>query len=180
MDILAALPTPPHNQNEDIRFVKLLSLSDHALPFRVIWDPVVIHGILRSLLSKATKNHSFTHRRQCQPHKATASSSGAVRVRRLALGHLDTRLGGAGDRTSNLQVTSQPVLCSNIHTSLVHLNVVHQLLSLSALIFRCQCRSNSNTPWCTNRKLQLQLPPWLLPRNKHPALNSEHSSYKKL
>ena len=31
--------------------------------------------------------------------------SGAVRVRRLAQGHLDT-LGGAGDRTSNLPVTS--------------------------------------------------------------------------
>jgi len=26
VDILAALPTPPHNQNEDIRFVKLSSL----------------------------------------------------------------------------------------------------------------------------------------------------------
>ena len=31
----------------------------------------------------------------------------AVRVRRLAQGHLDTPLGGAGDQTSNLPGTSQ-------------------------------------------------------------------------
>ena len=43
--------------------------------------------------------HSFTHRWRCQPCKEIASSSGAVRVRCLAQGHLDTR---AGDRTSNL------------------------------------------------------------------------------
>ena len=55
--------------------------------------------------------HTFRHWRRCQPRKATASSSGAVKVRRLAQGHLDTqKLGGAGDRTSNLPVTSQPTL----------------------------------------------------------------------
>ena len=54
--------------------------------------------------------HTFTHRRRCQPCKATASSSGAVRVRCLAQGHLDNQLGGAGDRTSNLPVTSQTAL----------------------------------------------------------------------
>ena len=48
----------------------------------------------------------FTHRRQSRP----LSWSGAVRVRRLAQGHLDTQLGGAGDQTSNLLVTSQPAL----------------------------------------------------------------------
>ena len=53
--------------------------------------------------------HVFTHRRRYQPCKGTASSSGAVRGSCLAQGHLDTRrLGGAGDRTSNLPVTSQP------------------------------------------------------------------------
>ena len=52
--------------------------------------------------------HTFTHRRRSQPRRATASSSGATRVRRLAQGYHDTRLGGAGDRTSNLAVTSQP------------------------------------------------------------------------
>jgi hypothetical protein len=35
-------------------------------------------------------------------------SSGEVRVRCLAQGHLDARLGGAGYQTSNLPVTSQP------------------------------------------------------------------------
>ena len=50
----------------------------------------------------------FTHRRRSQPRRATASWSAAVRVRRLAQGHLHTQLGGAGDRTSNLPVTSQP------------------------------------------------------------------------
>ena len=41
--------------------------------------------------------HTFTHRRRCQPRRATASSSGAVRVRCLAQGHLNTQLGGAGE-----------------------------------------------------------------------------------
>ena len=54
--------------------------------------------------------HTFTHRRRRQPCKATVSSSGAVRVRRLAHGHLDIQLGGAGDRTGNLAVTSQHAL----------------------------------------------------------------------
>ena len=40
---------------------------------------------------------------RCRPCKAPASSSGAVRV-----GYLDTQLGRAGDRTSDLAVTSQP------------------------------------------------------------------------
>ena len=39
--------------------------------------------------------HTFTDRR-CRPLKATASSSGTVRVRCLAQGHLDTPLVGAG------------------------------------------------------------------------------------
>ena len=34
--------------------------------------------------------HKFTPRRRCQPCKETASSSGAVRVRCLTKGHLDT------------------------------------------------------------------------------------------
>ena len=58
--------------------------------------------------------HTFTHPRWCQPCKATASSPGAVRVRCLAEGHLDTRLGGAGDRNSNLPVTSQLYLLSHM------------------------------------------------------------------
>ena len=54
--------------------------------------------------------HPFTHRRPSHPLKATASSSGAVRERCLAQSHLDTRLGGAGDRTGNLQVTDSRAL----------------------------------------------------------------------
>ena len=45
------------------------------------------------------------------------------------------------------------------------LTVVHYPHSLSALIFRCQCRSKSNTPWCTDRKFRSWPPPRLLPRN---------------
>ena len=52
--------------------------------------------------------HTFRHRRRSQPLKAEASSSEAVMVSCLAQGQLDTQLGGAGDRTSNL--TSQPAL----------------------------------------------------------------------
>ena len=51
--------------------------------------------------------HTFTHQWRCQPRKVPASSSGAVRVRCRAQGHLNT-LGGAGDQTRNLPVTSQP------------------------------------------------------------------------
>ena len=46
---------------------------------------------------------------QTGPRRATASWSGAVRVRqRLIQGHLHAPLGGARDRTSNLLVTSRP------------------------------------------------------------------------
>ena len=61
--------------------------------------------------------HAFTH--EFQPRRATAGWSGVVRVRRrLAQGHLlHTPLGGggAGDRTSNLLVTSQPALPPEPH-----------------------------------------------------------------
>ena len=51
--------------------------------------------------------HKLTHRRQSQPCKVTGSSSGAVRIRCHAQGHINTELGGAGDRTSNLSATRQ-------------------------------------------------------------------------
>ncbi|CAL8365855.1 unnamed protein product [Arctogadus glacialis] len=54
--------------------------------------------------------HTLTHRRQSQPCKATASSSGAVRVKCLAQGHIDTQLGGARDGTSNLSVNKTTAL----------------------------------------------------------------------
>ena len=40
-----------------------------------------------------------------------------VTVRCLAQGHLDTQLGGAGDRTSNLPVNSQPTLPPESHAT---------------------------------------------------------------
>ena len=61
--------------------------------------------------------HKFTHQRRCQPRRVTASSSGAVRVRRLAQGHIDTPPGGAGDRTSNPPVPSQPALPPEPHAA---------------------------------------------------------------
>ena len=68
---------------------------------------------------------TFTHRRWCQQCRAAASSSGAVTVMCLAQGHLDTQLGGAGDRTNNLLVTSQKVApethATHIYTPLVKL-----------------------------------------------------------
>ena len=71
--------------------------------------------------SATASGHSkpFTILSNIHPHISTPTavstthgnnSSGAVRVRRLAQGHLNTPLGEAGDRTSNLRVTSQPAL----------------------------------------------------------------------
>ena len=56
---------------------------------------------------RLTAVHPFTHRGRSQPRKAAASSSGALRVRCHAQGHLDTQLGGPRDRTSHLPVTGQ-------------------------------------------------------------------------
>ena len=57
--------------------------------------------------------HTFTQRRRCQPRRATASRSGAVRVRDDSLrGHLlhTPAKEEPGNRTSNLLVTSQPAV----------------------------------------------------------------------
>ena len=51
--------------------------------------------------------NTFTHRRRST---LQGDSSAAVRARRLAQAHLHTQLVGAGDRTSNLPVTSQPAV----------------------------------------------------------------------
>ena len=55
-----------------------------------------------------TDIHPFKHQRRSQPHRETASWSGAIRVRRLAQGHHNARR--SWDQTSNLAVTSQPAL----------------------------------------------------------------------
>ena len=60
---------------------------------------------------KALYTHSYTHSNavggvhHARRQPARREQSG---LRRLAQGHLDTRLGGAGNRTSSLPVTSQP------------------------------------------------------------------------
>ena len=50
--------------------------------------------------------HRLIHKPTLESTMATASSSGAVRVKGPAQGHINTQLGGAGDRTSNLSVTT--------------------------------------------------------------------------
>ena len=62
---------------------------------------------LKVLYNIASHSPIHTH---TDAWRVTASSSRAVMVRRLTQGHLHTQLGGAGDRTSNLPVTSQPAL----------------------------------------------------------------------
>ena len=58
-----------------------------------------------ALQYRLTFTHSCTH-----SHTETASGSGAVRVRRrLAQGPLHTQIGGARDRTSNLQAPASPL-----------------------------------------------------------------------
>ena len=54
--------------------------------------------------------HTSTPWRRNPPCKATGSQRGAGRVRCLAQEHLETQLGGAGDQTRNLLVTSQHFL----------------------------------------------------------------------
>ena len=59
--------------------------------------------------------HTFPHWRQSGPREVEASSSGAVRVWRLAQRHPDTLDRGSRYRTSNLLVTSQPALPALSH-----------------------------------------------------------------
>ena len=83
----------------------------------MVMDCICIQRFSNQLPLKALYNiaslspiiQTFPHRRWSQPCRATASSSGAVRVRRLARGHLDTHLGGAGDRTSTLRLPADPL-----------------------------------------------------------------------
>ena len=90
-------------------------LSFFCVVGRLYWSSgfyIYIVGILLMLLSKTTNPFmpTVTHRRRSPTCRATASTSGAVRVRHFAQGHLNIQLGGAGDRTSNLPATSQPAL----------------------------------------------------------------------
>ena len=51
--------------------------------------PVATQSALQHCHNIPSFMHTFTHRRRCQPCKAAAGSSGAVRVRCFAQGHLD-------------------------------------------------------------------------------------------
>ena len=81
----------------------------------VQWTTFIQHFSHQWPLKALYNFHSFTHRLQCQTCKATASSSGAVRVRLLAQGHL-------GTRTSNLLVTSPSALPPEPHRAPTGLN----------------------------------------------------------
>ena len=70
---------------------------------------IYIEGILLTLLSKVTRNLSFTHSRRSQPRRTTAGSSGAVRVRLLTQGHRDTP--GIELATFRLQVNPRVFHC---------------------------------------------------------------------
>ena len=71
---------------------------DHPIRFTLL--PHIHHS----------RTHSHTDGGVSHARRQPARRELTVRVRCLAQGHLDTQLGGAGDRTNNLQVTSQPAL----------------------------------------------------------------------
>ena len=68
------------------------------------------HFSIKGISPKRPFIHTFEHRRQDQPCKATASSPGAVRVRCLAQRQLNLQLEGSRDQASNLPVTGQPLV----------------------------------------------------------------------
>ena len=80
--------------------------SFRLLPLHLHWADAIIQSDFQPFMN------TFTHRWRSPPCTEKASSSEAVRVRCLALGHLDhdTQLGGAGGWTSNLSVTDQSTL----------------------------------------------------------------------
>ena len=82
------------------------------LRFSNQWSLKALYNIAITFIRSCTHSHTdggVSHA------KATASSSGEVRARCIAQGHLDTQLGGAGDLTNYLPVTSQPALPPEPH-----------------------------------------------------------------
>ena len=113
------------------------------------WPPKALYNIA----SHWTFTHTFTHQRRSRPCKATASSSGAIRVSCFAQGHLNTQLRGAGHLTSNLQVTSHFYLLSycrpNTQAGLSVMTCLYSALSLSGQYSgRPQC--NDLSIWCVS------------------------------
>ena len=71
----------------------------------------VLTFIQRFYQKRLTTVHTHIHKPTAESTtQADSRWSGAVRMRRLAQGHLHTQLGGAGDQTGKLQVTTQPAL----------------------------------------------------------------------
>ena len=71
----------------------------------------VLTFIQRFYQKRLTTVHTHIHKPTAESTtQADSRWSGAVRMRRLAQGHLHTQLGGAGDQTSNLPVSSHPAL----------------------------------------------------------------------
>ena len=65
-------------------------------------------GFFRGFYPKRhTTTHTHIHTPTAESTPQGVSQLRADRVRRLAQGHLDAPLGGAGDRTSDLPVTSR-------------------------------------------------------------------------
>ena len=74
---------------------------------------------LSTVQYRPTFTHSCTHRWRCRPYKATASSSGAVRVRCLlgclAQGHLDTLQEEPAIGLATFRLPGQPALLPEPH-----------------------------------------------------------------
>ena len=74
--------------------------------------------MLQTLLYKATYDGLYTRPHTDGRDNHANCPSGAVRC--LAQGHLDTELGGAGDRTSNLLVARPPALPPELSLLRIH------------------------------------------------------------
>ena len=108
--------------------------------------------------------HTFAHRRRSQPRKATISTSGAVRARRLAQGHLDTQSGGAGDRKRNHPVTGQTALPPEPHASSVNMSITNYVVT--------QTQTNPQQPGLTAPRKQSATTPYL--EGAHESLVHAH------
>ena len=69
--------------------------------------PLKAHSPIHAHIHAHIHSHNHTPTATVE---STPQCDSPVRVRRLAQGHLDTQLGGAGNWTSNLQVTSRPAV----------------------------------------------------------------------
>ena len=144
-----------------LHFYRCFLTSGHSKHFSISPN---IHPCVRT----------FTHRRRCQPYKATASLSGSVRVRRLAQGHTDTPLGGLGIEAANFWLPAnspyllsqmQPVLQSPPPLYYPTGHVLHSSLTLS-----------HNSQSQTSRRKMVPTPPVQPSQSRVPKEAAAHSS----